>query len=464
MRQTSHCDLCPTRLHQRKNVSAVKSSIHARIGFGVLCLLASLGHGALAADGDPDPTFSGDGMRQVVFAGSYTSSSSIQVASDTQGGIFVATRYSDANIDGFKVLKITPNGYSDTAFGSVGYASVAFLESIALLHGIFPQPDGSLILLGYANLNGRRYPAMAKLTASGNNDSSFGDGGRIVITQTPWSDPDVYVAVATRLADGKLLFVGNCRDCPGSEQTFLLRTNANGVPDPSFGTNGWASVVKPPSAQFFAITADREGRVVLAGGSTGNQALVMRVTSSGALDTTFGTAGSGYVQINVLPSSYATAIEIDSNGAVVVALVAAGNGTQSRQTGLIRLLVNGDRDLDYAGGFRDLSLEFGSEINTLQRRSDGRILAAGWIDHTGDPGVIGRDFLIARILPNGALDNSFDGNGLRRIALSTTYDSAEAMVLSAGKPVIVGISEANGVEQLGVLRMQSDLIYSNGFQ
>lgn len=58
---------------------------------------------------------------------------------------------------------------------------------------------------------------------------------------------------------------------------------------------------------------------------------------------------------------------------------------------------------------------------------------------------------------------SLDTSGLRRIALSATRHTAEAMVLSAGKPVVAGISEANGVKQLGVLRLQSKLIFGDGF-
>ena len=436
--------------------------IRVRIGIGFVCLLAGCGQVVLAADGSPDTSFSEDGLRQVAFADSYTDPDSVQVGSDAHGSIFVATKYLSANIEGFMVLKIKPNGDNDATFGFGGYASVAFSSAIDTLYGIFPQPDGSVMLFGAADMNQDEFPVMAKLTSTGNLDSSFGVGGRLVITQTPWVSSSLYFEGATRQADGKFLFVGYC-GCPGQDPTILLRTSANGVPDPSFGNNGWASVDRPFSTYIYAVNVDRAGRAVLAGNS-GSQAMVSRVTSSGVLDTSFGSAGTGNVLINVLPNSYANAIGIDSNDSVVVALAGAGNGTQSRQTGLIRLLVNGDRDMNYAGGFRDLSLEFGSEIKTLQLRSDGRMVAAGWIDHTGDPGSIGKDFLTARILPNGALDSSFDGNGLRRISLSTTYDSAEAMVLSAGKPVIAGISEANGVQQLGVLRMQSDLIFSGGFQ
>ena len=442
------------------------ASIRTRMSIGILCLLSSVGQVALAADGDPDSTFSSDGMRQVGFAGSYTDEDSVQVGSDAQGGVFIATKYRSANIDGFTVLKIKPNGDNDTTFGFGGYGSVAFQSEIDELRGVFPQPDGSLVLLGVADTNPDYYPAMAKLTANGNNDSSFGDGGRLVITQTPWVDPSLFIEAATQQADGKFLFVGSC-DCAGNNETFVLRTSANGVPDPSFGINGWASFVGPSSVSYHAVTVDRTGRAVLAGrngGISSQEGVILRVTPSGALDTSFGTAGSGFIIISEPSSSYARAIAMDSNDAMVVALVGVGDGTFSRRTGLARFLANGDRDLNYAGGHRDLTLEFGSEITSLQRRSDGRMVAAGWIDHTGDSGFIGRDFLIARVLPNGALDSSFDGNGLLRISLSTTRDTAEAMVLSAGKPVIAGISEASDVKQLGVLRMQSDLVFSDGFQ
>ncbi len=467
MHPQSHHRFGTLRLHGNDNVGAFNSSISTWIAFVVLCLLTSFGQAVFAADGDLDPTFSIDGMRQVGFPGStaFTGYSSVRVATDAQESVFVGAEFHQLGPDSFAIAKLKPNGSNDVLFGTYGLQFVPLPFDIYALFGIFPQPDGTLMLLGAVDTESQSNPVMVRLTASGALDTAFGDGGLLVMSATPWPDAYLSFEAATRQSDGKFLFAGTCHDCSGQDATILLRISASGVPDPTFGNNGWASVVQPAGASFVFVRVDDLGRALLAGGSgtsPNRQALVLRVSPNGALDASFGTAGSGYVQINVLPNSFARAIEIDSNGAIVVALDTSFGDTP--QTGLVRLLANGSRDFGYAGGFLDLTLEFGSAINTLQRRSDGRILAAGWIDHTGAYGSIGKDFLIARVLPNGSLDNSFDGNGLRRIALSATKDTAEAMVLSAGKPVIAGISYVDDVTQLGVLRMQSDLIFSNGFE
>ncbi len=107
---------------------------------------------------------------------------------------------------------------------------------------------------------------------------------------------------------------------------------------------------------------------------------------------------------------------------------------------------------------RDLTRDDGSNISAVAMRSDRRLVAAGWIDNSG------HDFYGARILLNGSLDNTFSGNGVARYSLSTSQDEAESMVLAAGKPLMAGISYVAGSRGVSVLRLQSDLIFTNGVE
>ena len=73
----------------------------------------------------------------------------------------------------------------------------------------------------------------------------------------------------------------------------------------------------------------------------------------------------------------------------------------------------------------------------------------------------GLDFYGARTLSNGSLDNTFSGNGMARYSLSTSQDEAESMVLAAGKPLTAGISYVDGNRGVSVLRLESDLIFTD---
>jgi hypothetical protein len=79
---------------------------------------------------------------------------------------------------------------------------------------------------------------------------------------------------------------------------------------------------------------------------------------------------------------------------------------------VVRLDSAGNLDTGFGtAGIADLTLEEGSWMSALTLQSDGRIVLAGHIDHTGSQQG---GFLVARLLPSGARDNSFDGNGVAR--------------------------------------------------
>ena len=116
-------------------------------------------------------------------------------------------------------------------------------------------------------------------------------------------------------------------------------------------------------------------------------------------------------------------------------------------------------------GFLDLSREEGSHIAALAMRRDRRLVAAGWIDPNG-VGV--GDFFVARASFDGALDSTFDGNGVERYPMNAdgdTFDTPAAMALSGERPVIAGklYGSGAGSHHSGVLRLQSDALFADGF-
>ena len=142
------------------------------------------------------------------------------------------------------------------------------------------------------------------------------------------------------------------------------------------------------------------------------------------------------------------------------------NRTSPRATGILALDNDGTIATDFGDeGFVDLSLEEGTRLTTLAMRRDRRLVAAGSIDPNG-VGV--GDFLVARMHFDGALDTTFDGNGRARYPMNAdgdTFDTPTAMVLSGERPVIAGTLYNNQTpsHHVGVLRLQSDALFADGF-
>jgi uncharacterized delta-60 repeat protein len=436
-----------------------------------LAFLLAIASAARAADGDLDPSFAGG----VAFADwTYTNSRDAYLGVDPTGSVFVATTVRDPTLSDwlFAVAKFRADGTADTSFGFLGLRTVDFdlvAEGADVLRGAHALGGGQLMLLGTAELPGNVHaPAMARLTAAGNADPAFGSNGRRVITTAPWPLADVEVRLATRQRDGKYLFAGWCDVGQQQRSAVVLRVDADGEPDAGFGDGGWASLPVPWPSRFTSLAVDPTGRIVLAGfeGDLANDPhvpLLARFLADGAPDASFG-VGTGYVRLTGIPLAPAqggwigNALAPDRDGSLLLSLT-VDEDLDSMDGGIVRVRANGTLDTGFGvGGLRRIDLENGSRIDALAVRGDGRIVATGFINHTGG----GLDVLVARLHANGSLDTGFDGNGVARFELDPLTDRATALGVSGGKPLIAGYAQRGGDWDAFVLRLQSDLIFAYG--
>lgn len=438
-----------------------------------LCLVL-VGSPAFAADGDPDPAFSGDGKAYAAWA---TPTRSAQVAIAATGHVYVgATASSLTSGDNFAVTKLTQAGNLVSAFGFAGYRTVDFSvvgspASSDQLLGLFPLPGGGVQLAGNANLDDdfNQYPALAQLTANGDADTAIGTGGTRGYKNAAWPTATLLASAATRQADGRIVFAGTCRSCPEAAvgKVFLLRVGADGTPDASFGSGGWALLQRTGTlaTAVTAITVDLQGRIVVTGNVDENGstfAFLARTLANGNPDSGF--AGDGWSIVNPQPTIASgrwtpAALAANPDGTLVFAMNWL-HSTETDRSVLMRRTASGAMDYGFGGGFVELTRDAGSTINTLARRSDGRIVAAGWVYSA----AAGTDYFIARVHTDGALDNSFDNNGVVRIPMHDGHNRADAMTLDAGRPLIAGSLLDADPTHIGVLRLASDLIFSNRFE
>ena len=460
-----------------------------------LCLALGASSPALADDGDPDPTFSGDGKAWFEWPATYLGATVFDVSARGvavlgDGSVVTLNQFDKGTPDRFDacaVAKFTPSGAVDTTFGSDGW-ELAWFEAQPNKDdclGIFPVAGNAMIVVGAVESMVLPYekPALTKLRANGDLDTSFGVGGRVVISTQPFGAGAAFLfRNAIQAPDGKLLLVGSCQNCGhGSFEDFTaVRLNANGSVDTGFGNAGWVSFGRtdvdlhylPEAATSIAV--DTQGRVILGGYSEAyddqdhrQMPLLVRTTPNGQLDTTFG--GTGYVDYDLLGSFATSAIAIDpyNDGIILAANI---TNTQSVVPGtlLLRTRRDGTSDPNFGdSGLVLLQYEEGTNISALAIRRDRRITAAGWIDPNG---ADTRDFFAARTFFNGVLDDTFDGNGINRYVFDYadgTIDEPVAMVLSGERPVIAGplaLPDAfPDAFATGVLRLQSDLIFEDDF-
>lgn len=478
---------------------AVRDHAHARLSArGALALLLAASGAVLADDGDPDPTFSGDGKATFAWPETYSGGDVFQVSmrgvatladgSVVAAGAFDTGTIGDGGFDACGVAKFRPNGAIDATFGLGGWQLVPLgtPPSDDNCIGILPAPGNGMFVIAATRLIVPPYQTLGivKLRADGSPDTTFGSGGKVSITSQPFgANAGMLFNGAVLAPDGKILAYGYCSNCGhGSFEDFMVvRIHPNGSVDNGFGNAGWVSFGRTDETDHYlpevatTVAVDRHGRIVIGGHREDYDdqddrgiPMLVRLLPDGDVDTSFN--GTGFRDIDLLGSYTVPAIAIDpyNDGIIVAATINPTPGV-TPGTLVFRVRRNGSLDTSFGeGGLVPLQYEDGSEIAALAVRQDRRIVAAGWIDPAG---ADTRNFFAARMHFNGVLDSTFDGNGVNRYTFSAgTADVqvATAMTLSGERPVIAGLLTPPGpfpdAYTLGVLRLQSDAIFRDGLE
>lgn len=170
-----------------------------------------------------------------------------------------------------------------------------------------------------------------------------------------------------------------------------------------------------------------------------NKGFILRVLNNGLVDPTFGT--NGLVEFQLV-SGYATT----TRDMIVLAdnkIVVAGHcniTTNNREFFIARFLPDGSPDYTFnSTGYLIGSFSSGYETYwDMVMQPDGKFVLAGKTDE----GLTGADLLFMRVNANGTIDNSFGTNGYTTISASTSDEFIRAVdVLSNGAIVGVGSYE-----------------------
>lgn len=310
------------------------------------------------------------------------------------------------------VRRLNANGSNDTTFGTGGQGEVA----IDLGGQDFPStmdiaPDGKIVIGG----NGAT-GQLVRLTANGQRDTSFGTNGVLATS--------VYRIFALRVrGDGKIVYTG---DCPVTPQRFCIaRTNSNGTTDTTFNGGNLlhftpAFTAAGKQANSRALTLAPDGSAFLGGSCDGSttttqrlQFCVAKISPTGAVDTTFGSAGTmNFGILGVTDSIDSLALQADGK------LVAVGT---CRDTSTLESHIcaarygNTGLDGNFGGGLGYVSITLGSLSIVYQPRiqmqNDGKLLISGFC-------YTAKQLCIVRLRDDGSPDQNFSGGGIFYLPLA----------------------------------------------
>lgn len=273
--------------------------------------------------------------------------------------------------------------------------------------------DGRIVVVGYRHFDAPAYDKIfvGRYNADGSIDNTFNGSSFLEIDySSSFMSADVFKVLV--LSSGKILAVGK----RANSTNILVRINANGTLDNTYGTNGiynWNFMGGSYSKIHDAIELST-GKILVAGSEndpTNNNiqtAFVVRLNSDGTIDNTFGVSGVSRVFLGQSgKTSLITSIALTSNGSIIVGGLGFWTGQQSWDVSRGALAkLDADGVVDAAFGTQVIPSDY-SGINKILVGSNDDIIAGGYISTAGI-----RSTLFAFMSDEGVFDTSFDADGM----------------------------------------------------
>ena len=363
-----------------------------------------------------DPAFGTDGKTTTDFE---NSGDSLNALKPVSGGKFIASGSASGLPGGFSdttiaLARYNGDGSLDGSFGAGGKVRTKLSAGDGAVD-VVEQPDGKLVVAAATNMQGgQRGIALVRYNADGSVDGTFGTGGSVQTYIGDNVSNGTQPSAFLRQPDGKFLVAA----VHANNLAAVLRYNADGSLDGGFASAGIAlTQIDPDFGSVRAMALQSDGKI-LVGGSQ-----IVRYNPDGSLDTGFGTNGkvtAGVTGLVLLP-----------DGKFVAGSAFALSRYQS------------DGSVDTTFGANGLATSppdpaaFGSGPVALQ--SDGKLVSVASTSY----GPFTR-FLVVRFNSDGTPDTSFGVNGLLRESFGNADAGATALLVqSDGKLLVGGVAEGD---------------------
>lgn len=358
----------------------------------------------------------------------------------------------------FVLVQLHPDGTVDRSFASDGRAVVAVGDGFDLGYAVASQSDGRIVLAG-ASLGAHETSdfSLVRLTSSGQLDTTFSRGGRLLIDIAGGDDRAYAVAVTS---DNRVLAAGE--SFSGLRAAFAaVRLKQDGFLDETFGSNGKVQItVGAGHAHGYAMAVLPNEDLVLAGDAELGgllQFAVVRLASNGTLDAAFGQGGTLVLPMPGLDCT-ALGVAVQTDGKIV--LVGSASHGRNANYLVVRLLANGTLDPDFGtGGVANIPVGDGNDFAwAVAIQPDGKIVVGG-----DSAQGLDTDFSVIRLNPNGTLDTTFSGDGKVLIPVGQSFDHGSALALQTDGSIVVVGDAVMTSRDLAVVRLDSNGELDNTF-
>jgi uncharacterized delta-60 repeat protein len=359
----------------------------------------------------------------------------------------------------YVVEKRVEDGTSDPTFGTNGFMLVNIVAgSKDNANAMQVQSDGTILVAGTSDsdlsLFGTYWDVfVSRLLPDGTLDMSFGTNGHVK-TNLGTNDDQAWEIATT--STGAIYVLAATQNT--SIATKLLKYDATGNLDITFGTNGVLDVPTAIDSRVYEMQINAQDEILISGTELNSatneyEVRVLKLDTQGAFITSFG--NSGIVSITDPLENYTTSDMITTSDGGLFIIGAAGSSSSNTKFAMYKLTSNGVLDATFNSTgyayFDHSSSNYGVTFGySVAQLPDGSYIAQA--DIIGNNNY---DLLLLNIGANGLLVNSF-GNGGRFIVARSTYQdySRQVLVQDDGKVVVVGLATDSTTRRTMLVRFK----------
>jgi uncharacterized delta-60 repeat protein len=341
-------------------------------------------------------------------------------------------------------------GTQDNTFGVDGKIITPFYENELEIWDAAIQRDNKIVISGEGSLllpdDTLTGISVIRYNTDGGLDSNFGINGRAMHDFGYYSTGG---AIAVQ-DDGKIISAGwEVIDPFDDDKNNLVavRFLEDGRLDSSFGINGEvvSNFGKRPLIFDMVIQPDKK---ILMGGSLGPYFFLIRYTSEGKIDSSFGTNGYVITEFGGLPSINSIALQPDNK------ILVAGNSDVT--AAFARYMPDGSPDASFGNGGK-FTYNFNAQysvINNILLLPDGSFIASGKV------GGFDEEMLVSKFDSNGTINPEFGNDGFRVVNFNGLQSKAVSAFLQPDNKIVVTGSAYKafifGKEEFALCRLQQN--------
>ena len=380
----------------------------------------------------------------------------------------------------FVVARLNSNGTPDLSFDFDGklVTDISGSDSDDFVHDLSIDSEGRIVVVGETFVTGLgKEIAIVRYLPNGALDTDFGGTGKKVFSVSANNEygrsvevlPDNQIVIAgttvtsaysyTQILPGGISLVINV---PANDDMMVMLVNTSGELNTTFSGDGIQKVAfeEGKNDKAFGMALQLDGKIVVVGSAingTNTDFAYFRMHTIYGFDhlenTLYASNGPNLIS--------GKSISVDQEGNLFVASDIF-NGTdfsweirKYKDTGLLDNTFSGDGKVTFSTSF----LPPQAKVSKIFVQADGKILVAG-SSVLGGAAV----FTVIRLLSNGSLDISFDGDGKQQIYLGSSGSYCTGLkTMIGGKIVLSGNSYTTNNSFVSLVRLNSDGSFDTTF-